>query len=205
MNLNKFQTFPFILSIITLTLCFSYNNKNQANSKIEYTKADSLEQDTIIKTEEFIEFIPAKELEKLRKSLYSVSVSNFYNANEFLDSIKEKGYIARVYKWEKNQELSSFEEHSAIWLGYNVPAGYAVEIILLAVNFYPHLKYIYISGDEKGEPPPKDIHTNVYIGGATATAERLGLRTLTYEDFMKINSSMTNEELHKFIRGFYKQ
>ncbi|RPI19594.1 MAG: hypothetical protein EHM58_00900 [Ignavibacteriae bacterium] len=199
MQLKRFSYLPFILFLLP----FIFNNGNINYSReLSSDITDSLNQDTGV-MHDYIEFIPEKEIEALRKAPYLISVNYFHNANEFMDSLKSKGFTAEVYKWEKDPEFKSFDDYSTIWLGNNVPVDITVEVIQLANNFYPHLKYIHISGDKPGEQPPSHIHNNVFIGGATSTALEYKLKALTHEDFMKINSSMTKEELHKYIRGFY--
>ena len=76
----------------------------------------------------------------------------------------------------------------------------AVAVIHIAKEFYPHLKYIELSGIN--DNTPSYVKHQIFIGGATSTAKHRKLKPLRPEDFEKLYRITSQQELRLFIRGF---
>jgi len=59
-----------------------------------------------------------------------------------------------------------------------------------------------LSNDSK-IPPPDYIHTTILVGGSTEAALRQGCKALGDNDFEKLESISSKEQLHTFIGKFY--
>lgn len=126
-----------------------------------------------------------------------ISVSNMYGSSDFVNNLNSKGYKAKIYfgYGEDDKTLKKNSEHEAIWLGKNVPVSFAIEIIKMAKNKFPHLKYIdYASSDA-----PEYVNYQIYIGGATSTAKKDGLKIMTTSDFEKLYECKSQEDLYSYI------
>ena len=126
-----------------------------------------------------------------------ISVSNMYGSNDFVNNLNSKGYKAKIYFGHggDNRTLKKNSEHEAIWLGKNVPVSFAIEIIKMAKNKFPHLKYI----DYQSSIAPEYVNYQIYIGGATSTAKKDGLTTMTTSDFEKLYECKSQEDLYSYI------
>ncbi|WP_153799498.1 hypothetical protein [Foetidibacter luteolus] len=126
-----------------------------------------------------------------------VSISNFSNASLLVRKLERKGYSTEIYEPERG--LSNFRDHRSIWLGYKVPLKIAKEVILAAKDIYPHLDYIDLSNYGNSDPPLY-VHHQIYIGGATSTAEERGLKSLKQKDWDELKEAATLEEFHEVIK-----
>jgi hypothetical protein len=135
----------------------------------------------------------------------TISISNFDKSIKFIELLSNKGYSANIYKPQRGGIKGSLEysDHETIWLGRKVNPSFATEIIKIAVNFFPHLKYIYISGDKNDVDPPDYVHNQIYVGGATSTAKGYKLKEIPTKEILKLDNSVSRERLHSFIRNYY--
>jgi len=136
-------------------------------------------------------------------SKYKVNVSNLNNAKSLINILNKKGYLAEIYCFSSVEENKNNDnlDYKSIWLGKNVPLEIASDAIIISKNFYNHLEYIHVSEEETNIP--NYVHNQIFIGGATSTAEDYGLEPLSKDDFESIKDKDTLVELHKFIKTFY--
>lgn len=121
---------------------------------------------------------------------------------ESLKAVLERhGYSTKVYTPRKGGSLLPRTAYEAIWIGIHLPPSLAVNVIKLAVREWPHLKYFHLSGD--GTTPPDDVHKQIFLGGATATAKKYGLKPWTTDEIASIDPLATTEEFHETIRSHY--
>lgn len=92
----------------------------------------------------------------------------------------------------------------SIWVGTQFPAEQVAEIIDIGRTYYPELRYVALS-DHSMESPPDQVHHELYLGGSTETALKLGLKAWTDADFQKLKTFKTAADLHAFIRSKYGQ
>ena len=175
-----------------------------ANLKRDKGEVSDLADTQLRLSEVFEELSQIKQSREL--SLYSVLVTPFANVDEFITQLKALGYSAEVYGRVLQHEPHGLHpgEHQAIWLGKNVPIKFACEVLKIAKQRYPHLKYICIPGDLRDDPP-ESVHNQIYIGGATSTALERGLKPLEESDFEDIFRAPTTEALHEKVRSKYKK
>jgi len=145
-----------------------------------------------------------KKLEdNLNLNQYTVAISHELKNNLSLcNEYNNLGIMCSIHEGIKSTRPNAGNE--AIWLGRNVPIDITKKVISLAHQFYPELKYINISGDDRTELPDY-IHNEIFIGGSTRTAIERKSKPLEALDFQKINSFDTIDELHKFIKQLYYQ
>ncbi len=147
-------------------------------------------------------------------SLYPVKTANCKGARELVRKLKAKGFTASIYlgitgEDEEEQDLideaSPQEEHHAIWVGDRVPTKVAVQIISIAVEHWPFLRYVHISTDSD-QGPPESVHSLMFLGGSTETATaRYRLVPWTAENFRQLRENMSQSEFHAYIHRFYPQ
>ena len=131
-----------------------------------------------------------------------VSVSNISGSDSLVSSLNDSNFSASVYDSSLSAEYEGTENHEAIWIGYRVPAKRVVEAIKIAKAHWPHLKYVELSNDGKSTPPD-EVHSQIYIGGATATAIENDLKAWSDDDFNELEKHTTRNQLHAFIRKMY--
>ncbi len=137
----------------------------------------------------------------LDKGIYDYQISNLRLVDTFITLMDHKGYLFEIYN--KEEGVSSYKDHKAIWLGKNIPFEISKEIIIEAKKMYPHLEYIHISGD-LNDSAPVHVHNQIYIGGATESAIGMfNLSPIAKEDFALISTCVNNEELYELIREYY--
>ncbi|WP_051120116.1 hypothetical protein [Bacillus sp. 1NLA3E] len=135
------------------------------------------------------------------KELFKVEVSLMHMSSKLVSELRSRGFSANLYKSFRNKKkLETHSEHEAIWLGDAIPVDMAIEVIKVAKDIFPHLKYIELSDGTDGAP--EYVKYQVFIGGATSTAVRRGLQALETEDFINLYKIKNIKDLHKFIRGF---
>lgn len=193
-----------------------YDLSTQKNVEIKVLKSDALDPQ-FISISEKLEFLnsqivrlesvsrSAAQLPSIEKISGDFKVSKFHNAPQFVSYMEAKGYDFSVYispigKTESDDETredNSYEDHKSIWLGASTPIEIAKDLILHAKMFYPHLEYLSIAAMETEGSP------YIFVGGSTDTAERrYRLKSMTEENFQKLNSFNTLPELHKYIKSF---
>lgn len=128
---------------------------------------------------------------------YKIHVSNMNKSRKFIEKLSSLGYTSEIYLGPlgDDTEKKKYCEQESIWLGEKVPIDMTVEVIKIAKNIFPHLKYIDLSDYDA----PEYTGYQIYIGGATSTAVERGLKELTESDFEKLYMMQSSEELHDFI------
>ena len=91
---------------------------------------------------------------------------------------------------------------AAVWLGVNFPVDQLADVMDIGRTYYPDLRYVALS-DYGLDSPPAQVHDEVYIGGSTETALKLGLKAWTDQDFRKLRTLKTKEEVAAFVRSKY--
>ena len=131
---------------------------------------------------------------------FRTSVSYIYGSREFVKKLNREGCLAEIYYdvTGKKTPLKKNAEHEAIWLGKKVPLNLAVNIIKMAKNKFPHLKYVKLSSDEA----PAYVDYQIFIGGSTNTAVKQGLKALNQNDFERMYECESVEDLHAYILQF---
>ncbi len=90
---------------------------------------------------------------------------------------------------------------AAIWLGVKFPPEKAIAAIVAARYYYKQLRYVALSDRLPNVPEP--IHHQIFIGGSTETALRLGLLAWRDEDFAALEKAKSFDEIAKVVRGRY--
>ena len=152
-------------------------------------------EDYLLNMDEFL-----TEMSEGDSKVLKVNISPMYKCNKFVEDLVKQGYIASIYRLGMNKKMVNNIDHQAIWLGTEVPLQMSVNVIKKAKSYYPHLRYIQLSDAKDGAPDY--VKYNIYIGGATTTAQEQSLRALDIHDFEKLYSSNTLKELHDFIKRF---
>jgi hypothetical protein len=128
-----------------------------------------------------------------------ITVLKFPNSRDFTRKLVRKGYLTEIYEDETDLE---FKHNKAIWLGYKVPLKTAKDVILTAIENYPHIEYIELSNRSVNNPPFY-IHTQIFIGGSTKTAIDNGLKKVPLSDWDDIKNFKTLKQLHDFINKYH--
>lgn len=196
---------------------FKYDIQKQANVEVKVSKEDSIinyieelklqiskltNKITNLEDKSKNDKIEAVEVEEIISEDYEIQVTPFDNVSKFLNYMAKNNLHVTVYNlFNRN---NSFKEHSTIWLGTELPLDFSKKIIKLSKAFYPHLKYIHLSGDSsQDQSAPDSIYESVYIGGATSTALELGLNPLSVSEFEELDKCDNIETFHEMIRGHY--
>jgi hypothetical protein len=133
-------------------------------------------------------------------------VSPIVGVQKFIRKMRKLGFSFEVYGDDFPVEKSGFDrlkDTKAIWLGSKVPLADAKTIIKEARKSYPHLTYVYISGD-MSDVPSEEIDSQVYVGGWTNTAEKsFKLTPMSAEQFEELYSAESKERLFEIIRRNY--
>jgi hypothetical protein len=134
-------------------------------------------------------------------SVYPILLSPVVGADALIDDLRGMGYAASIYD-VAGEEDSMPENSGGIWLGSDVPAENAVEIISTARRHWPFLAYVHLSVDSQA---PSESHSEVYLGGSTESATSfLGCLRWTDEDFSSLSPTMTLQQLHAKVRSRYR-
>lgn len=180
-----------------------FNSLNEQYKSIE-NRFNKI-QNTLTTHPDISKKLKGSNLETVSKNLYEIKINDFSSKSSALvNSLKEKGYSVDLYEgsYGRRKTKDKPSEYESIWLGRNVPADIAIEVIKSAKQMFPFLKYISISGDH-GEGPPENVHNEMFMGGATASAIGDNIKELKDSDFEKLYEISSRSDLHKFIRSFY--
>lgn len=133
---------------------------------------------------------------------FTVDISSMPKSDLLVNRLCSMGYLAKIYQlpFGASSSLSSLAEHTAIWMGDEIPVEMAVRVVKVSREIYPHLKYIYLNDAKDGAP--SFVKYQIFIGGATSTARERGLKPLLPNDFAKLYQITDQKALHAFIRGF---
>lgn len=135
-------------------------------------------------------------------SSFTVDISCMPKSDLLARRLNSMGYSSKVYQlpFGTSSSLSSLAGHTAIWMGDEVPAEMAVQVVKTSRELYPHLKYICLNDAKDGAP--NYVKYQIFIGGATSTAKERGLKPLLPRDFARLYQITDQKALHAFIRGF---
>lgn len=133
---------------------------------------------------------------------HQIDVSLMQRSDQLVEELLQRGYDAALYEplFEQSASPLPLPAHAAIWLGEKIPYAMAIQVIHIAKDFYPHLKYIELSGINDGAP--NYVKHQIFIGGATSTAKRRRLKPLRPDDFEKLYKITSQQDLRHFIRSF---
>lgn len=133
---------------------------------------------------------------------FTVDICSMPKSDLLAKKLNSMGYPAKIYpsSFESSSLLSSLAEHTAIWMGDEIPVEMAVQVVKVSREIFPHLKYIQLNDAKNGAP--NFVKYQIFIGGATSTAKELGLKPLLPEDFAKLYHITGKKALHAFIRSF---
>lgn len=124
--------------------------------------------------------------------------------DELIKSLIEKGFDAK--RFSNPSPYSSHDgdpnEQACIWVGERIKARDAIRAIKIAVEHWPHLKYVELSND--GSTPPDYVHDQMFIGGSTSTALTRGLRPWTTVELASLQETISQDEFHLNVRAKYK-
>lgn len=124
-------------------------------------------------------------------------------ASELLTRLRRSGFQPERYAdllENDSRTIDSLEEHACIWIGARVQAAGAVEAIKLALDVWPHLKYMELSTD--GAEPPDEVHETLFLGGATSTARERGLRPWTRKKFeLYLRQLRRSSSMRQFVQS----
>ncbi len=199
---------------------FKYNELESKTKLIEIPKSDQLEviiNNINMLSEETTELknliqnqnaLQSKNaVGPISKQNYKCILANFGNSKEFKNILSEKGYQIEIYDGtpqEKKPRTYEENKNESIWLGKNIPLEIAKEILTESFKFYPNIKFIHISGDNKDIYAPSATHDQIVIGGSSETARnRFKLSEFSNEDKTKISKINSISELHTLIRKRY--
>lgn len=149
----------------------------------------------VSKMEDYLFEIENPEMENI------VEISPMYKSAELLRKISRQGYLTNIYRSPSSDKMVvPNAEHQAIWLGSEIPIEMAVDVIKVAKEFYPHLRYIELNDCEDGAP--EFVKYQIFIGGATSTAKDRKLKPLNDNDFDKLCGMKDRKEMHAFVKTF---
>lgn len=132
---------------------------------------------------------------------FNVEISSMPNSALLVSRLISMGYPAKIYQFPFGvSSLSSLAEHTAIWMGDEIPVEMAVQVVKAAREIYPHLKYIDLNDAKNGAP--NFVKYQIFIGGATSTARERGLKPLLPNDFARLYEITDQKALHAFIKSF---
>ncbi len=142
--------------------------------------------------------------QRMTTKAFLTSVVDAVDSQELVESLKNKGFNAEVYRetpQKSEASLDSMENNEGIWIGSRVDARSAIQVIKLAVTHWPDLKYLHLSND--GGEPPDYVHEQLFLGGSSSTASRYGLQKWSNEQLLELDESMSSEAFHSAIRSRY--
>jgi hypothetical protein len=93
----------------------------------------------------------------------------------------------------------SDQAFAGIRVGYNFPVEYFREIMTWARNYYPEVRYIMLTDPRDGG---LDIHYRIHLGVRTDEAFSSGWEPWSSEDFDRIKSLSTQEDMRSLLLRF---
>jgi len=136
-----------------------------------------------------------------------VEVSNLTGSQDVLGGLRRLGFRAEIYRSEQEAaDAGKLEEadHTAIWIGARVPPRVAILAIKTVVGLWPYLRYMHLSSDSTSRyEPPDYIHDQLFFGGATRTAEDLGLGAWMPSEIAAVPDDTGMKQFHDLIRSKY--
>lgn len=127
-------------------------------------------------------------------------------AYRFSVLIRERLLIENVSIQSRTDLPYSHNASAAIWVGKNYPYEDAIRVISASREYYQQIRYIALS-DYAGEfrrRVPEAIHYELFIGGPTDAALRMGLRAWSDADFEALQRINSEEEFRTFIQERYE-
>jgi hypothetical protein len=144
--------------------------------------------------------LKTSELRKKGQASFLINVSKLPDANELVHALQEAGFKASIYR-EDLDKMNKPEDHEAIWIGAALPANEVIKSIKIAVSQWPHLKYMHLSTD--GGSPPDYVHSEMYFGGATSSAQRYGLSPWSKNELLDLDGNLSLDDFHRVVRSKY--
>lgn len=136
--------------------------------------------------------------------IYQADVIDVGGEDSFrlVSQLGKLGFNANVYaaRYNAGNEPQVLEMHEAIWVGANIPPKMVCEAIKVSVGIWPHLKYMHLSSDSAG---PAFTHDQLFVGGATSAANRIGLKAWTNAELKSISNDISFGEFHRLIKSKY--
>lgn len=122
-----------------------------------------------------------------------------------LQSLISAGFDASKYEdpypFPNSSTKARPDDQACIWLGERISARGAIGAMKIAVEHWPHLKYIELSTD--GATPPDEVHDQMFLGGATSTALERRLLPWTADEIKKLPDNLSRRDFHLAIRAKY--
>ncbi|WP_312224428.1 hypothetical protein [Stutzerimonas nitrititolerans] len=132
-----------------------------------------------------------------------VSVVDMQGAISLASKLNDSGFKVEIYNDQFDEErIFDAAKQESIWVGSEVPAADVIKALKIAIQDWPFLKYLHLSGDN-GSNPPDYVHEQIFLGGSSSTSERLKLSPWTNDEILALDESMSNEMLHRAIRRKY--
>lgn len=130
------------------------------------------------------------------------SLADIDGASELKALLVKQGFPSEIYVAPRNSDPASKPaDHEAIWIGKRVPPSTAISIMKLAIEHWPHLKYLHLSGD-KGDPPDY-VHDQIFLGGSSNTALEYGLIPWSNEEITALDPQLSLSVFHRNVRKRY--
>lgn len=124
-------------------------------------------------------------------------------SEKLIAKLQQAGFRAKKYELRGDDWgiVEDVAEQASVWVGVRVQGAGAVQAIKLALDVWPHLRYMELSTD--GSDPPDEVHDALFLGGATSTARERRIRAWTAEEIRALPDSITTEQFHATIRAKY--
>lgn len=140
-------------------------------------------------------------MEHKHKSNFNVILASQEKAHRMVYRMEELGLSADV---DTGEELPfSSNASAAIWVGRDFPYEKAIQVILISREYYDDIRYIALS-DYRLDPPDM-VHREIYVGGSTASAVRLGLQAWDDDDFRSLESIKNRDDFVSLVKSKYPQ
>jgi hypothetical protein len=113
---------------------------------------------------------------------------------KIVDVFRPKGY--RVDVIHETAPSKTAAQYTVIEVGSDVPAGEAIEVIRLAHDTMPTLRYVFIHEDP-------EMTNVIFVGGSTSWISYKNLKPLTDKDFQDICTGEPSQiTFHARVRKF---
>lgn len=146
----------------------------------------------------------AAERPDVQRKSFQISMVAASGSAELLDKLRNAGFNAEVYQPNfapAKQPLDSLKRNESIWVGARIDPRAAIEAIKIAVSQWPDLKYLHLSCDI--EDPPDFVHDQLFLGGASSTAEEYGLQAWSKDELLSLDEGTSAKAFHAAVRSKY--
>jgi hypothetical protein len=114
-----------------------------------------------------------------------------------------KALYSAGYSAEMGIEASdqARDDAQSVWIGRNVPFQSVKDIVRLALERYPHLRYYRFFGNDEDAMPP-EWNRMIYVGGSKWAAHE-NTKAVASADAKALFAGVTSQqELHRLIESF---